>query len=555
MQPWAQNQEPIQLTWTAQHNTPQGLVTSWGGYTTHAIANPPPFQPPPSTQQPPGHPFTTYTQIPPQASLPAQPAYTAQQATLFAPQQPNTAPVQAHQPFRGTGGLAAPTQTPHWAQPPEERAYDWDSDRWNNPHDDSNYAHPIPTQTGPNNAAAQTPTWLPPPGLNSACPPQPFNQTPTPQTPEDTTPVAAHHHHCSPWSPNHHKNPNGWTTPCHRNLPTSHHSPGPVRTTTKNQTNAMNQPPRTKQTKSTPPITPLETRRQAPPPSSQPTSSTANAGIPPWERPSWGGKWGSTPSSSRGYPFRSSTPRTAGHGSQRVGNKLGKYNFKQRSRSGHRPRRPGPQPQQGPGWGIIAERDAAGDTPPNTDTGTGSKQDTAAHTEHQQRSRESPYERWQKEHQERAQQQHKPQSTATTDPDTQGDTQATQPSPIEETHSNDTSRGPPHFTGTLPPDIDIPTNSGGTDWIPLPNGCWEVVVKPTSIQEDPTSSAGLPPLRTVNVGQSGPSLPPLSSAAEPGAAKHPSTPPTPGSLPLHKHQPWTTWNPIPSSSSRGTPSA
>ena len=30
--------------------------------------------------------------------------------------------------YRGT-----PAQTPHWAQPPEERAYDWDSDPWNKP--------------------------------------------------------------------------------------------------------------------------------------------------------------------------------------------------------------------------------------------------------------------------------------------------------------------------------------------------------------------------------------------------------------------------------------
>ena len=245
------------------------------------------------------------------------------------------------------------------------------------------------------------------------------------------------------------------------------------------------------------------------PPTNQPTDSTANAGIPPWERPHWGGNWGNTPSSQRGYPFRSSTPRAAGHGSQRVGNKLGKYNFKQRSRSGHRPRHPGPQPQQGPGWGIIAERDAAGDTPPNTDTNTDTKQATAAHAEHQQRSRESPHERWQREHHERAQQatapqQHTPSPTATATPDTQGDTQATQPSPTDETQPDNTWRGPPHFTGTLPPDIDIPTSSGGTEWLPLNNGCWEVVVKPTSIPEDATSSAGLPPLRTVNVGQAGP---------------------------------------------------
>ena len=245
------------------------------------------------------------------------------------------------------------------------------------------------------------------------------------------------------------------------------------------------------------------------PPTDQPTGSTANAGIPPWERPHWRGNWGNTPSSQRGYPFRSSTPRAAGHGSQRVGNKLGKYNFKQRSRSGHRPRHPGPQPQQGPGWGIIAERDVAGDTPPNTDTNTDTKQATAAHAEHQQRSRESPYERWQREHHERAQQattqqQHTPPPTATAAPDTQGDTPATQPSPADETQTDDTWRGPPHFTGTLPPDITIPTSSGGTDWLPLNNGCWEVVVKPTSIPEDATSSAGLPPLRTVNVGQAGP---------------------------------------------------
>ena len=103
LQPWAQNQEPIQLTWTAQHNTPQGLVTSWGGYTTHAITNPQPFQPPPPTQQPPGHPFTGYPQIPPQASLPAQPTFSAQQPTLFGPQQPTTAPPQPGQPSEVPG--------------------------------------------------------------------------------------------------------------------------------------------------------------------------------------------------------------------------------------------------------------------------------------------------------------------------------------------------------------------------------------------------------------------------------------------------------------------
>ena len=348
-----------------------------------------------------------------------------------------------------------------------------------------------------------------------------------------TSPKAAHHHHCKPWSPNPHKNPSSCIHPkCqsspnsprtrspyedHYQEPDQCHEPDPA-----DEADPQNPPDEADQQHLPDPVaedpTTGDHNDDPTPPTNQPADATTNAGTPPWERPHWGRSWGNTPSSQRGYPFRSSTPRAAGHGSQRVGNKLGKYNFKQRSRSGHRPRHPGPQPQRGPGWGIIVERDTAGDTPASTNTATDTKQATAAHSEHQQRSRESPYERWQREHHERAQQdttqpqaqqgttqpQQQPSPTATAAPNTQGDTQATKPSSQAETQSDDTWSGPPHFHGTLPPDIDIPTSSGGTNWLPLNNGCWEVVVKPTSVPADTTSSAGLPPLRTVNVGQAGP---------------------------------------------------
>ena len=34
-QQWSPNEQPTQLAWTATHSTPNGYITSWGGWSTH----------------------------------------------------------------------------------------------------------------------------------------------------------------------------------------------------------------------------------------------------------------------------------------------------------------------------------------------------------------------------------------------------------------------------------------------------------------------------------------------------------------------------------------
>ena len=88
--------------------------------------------------------------------------------------------------------------------------------------------------------------------------------------------------------------------------------------------------------------------------------------TPPWETPGWGG----IPSHSRhthsatrlGGQTSTQQTATAGHGSQRVANKRGKYEYKQLRKMGRQVPRPRPQPQHGPGWGyqFQAERNDQG---------------------------------------------------------------------------------------------------------------------------------------------------------------------------------------------------
>ena len=114
MQPWTQNQEPTQLTWTAQHHTPQGLVTSWGGYTTHAINTPQAFAPPQAAPQQHGQPYVIPPHFPPQASLPAQPQQqpTAQPSSFQRP-PPSLSTHPRH--------TAAPGEQPRQSRPPAGR--------------------------------------------------------------------------------------------------------------------------------------------------------------------------------------------------------------------------------------------------------------------------------------------------------------------------------------------------------------------------------------------------------------------------------------------------
>ena len=112
--------------------------------------------------------------------------------------------------------------------------------------------------------------------------------------------------------------------------------------------------------------------------SSQEAATTPSLRPPPWEQPGWGGHpaRGGTTSSRR-------TEANAGHGSQRVQNKAGKYTYKQHNKWGNPQQRP-PQLQDGPGWGILFQPRPR---PPTTGSATPSQQpagDTGTDPPHQQ---------------------------------------------------------------------------------------------------------------------------------------------------------------------------
>ena len=321
MQPWAQNQEPTQLTWTAQHNTPQGLVTSWGGYTTHAINAPQTFAPHTTGQR-----HATHPQFPPQASLPPQPQQHSQPPPPSGFNLPPTFPQHTNPTQGGAGGTTIPAQTPHWASTPAARAYDWDSDAWNNPQDDPNYARPIPTTPAQSSAATQPPAWLPPPGtgplphmlqpeytqwISSGRLPQTYLDRVCPQPPSNQTPGGGNTHT---------KQPSATTS---SNGPPT--TPGP-------QQLQPPQLPEFSQPRPPPDTEPAEPDLDQPTWSPAPRQTMAThspaperfrnhgARDPSLGRPDWGRQWGDTPSSQRGYPFRGTPTRAAGHGRQRVDN-------------------------------------------------------------------------------------------------------------------------------------------------------------------------------------------------------------------------------------------
>ncbi|CAE7709541.1 unnamed protein product, partial [Symbiodinium necroappetens] len=62
---------------------------------------------------------------------------------------------------------------------------------------------------------------------------------------------------------------------------------------------------------------------------------------------------GTTASNSKKRQTQLNREPSAGHGSQRVMNKARKYIYKQQNKAGNYQRRPPPQNQQGPGWGIL----------------------------------------------------------------------------------------------------------------------------------------------------------------------------------------------------------
>ena len=98
-----------------------------------------------------------------------------------------------------------------------------------------------------------------------------------------------------------------------------------------------------------PPPTATDTTEEAPTSANWQQQQEAPAATrpAPWERdPNWGTRR-IPPSSSR------RTEATAGHGSQRIRNKAGKYVYKQHNKHGNRQWRPPPQSQGGPGWGIL----------------------------------------------------------------------------------------------------------------------------------------------------------------------------------------------------------
>ena len=100
---------------------------------------------------------------------------------------------------------------------------------------------------------------------------------------------------------------------------------------------------------------PCPTTPGPPPTDSTPSETTKPAdSTPPQQDPSQ--QWGRY-NRSRDQPgATTSTRRTeasAGHGSQRVQNKAGKYVYKQHNKRGNYQRRPPPQQQGGPGWGLL----------------------------------------------------------------------------------------------------------------------------------------------------------------------------------------------------------
>ena len=253
MQPWAQNQEPTQLTWTAQHNTPQGLVTSWGGYTTHTTPPKPSHHTHRLSTMPhtrnshhrrrcPPSPNSTLSLHPPPDSttLPPFPRTRTRHTGVWGGQQHQPRPPTGRAPPRrehmtGTaipGTTRKTTQTMRAPSPP-------------------------PVQS---NTAAQPTAWLPPPGtgplphmlqpeytqwissgdskhtLTGCAPPNPPTRLPEDHThitqphQSSTSHKAALRHRSQQWTPNHLR------TLSNSNLPN---------------------PPMSKQTRLTPPPLPL----------------------------------------------------------------------------------------------------------------------------------------------------------------------------------------------------------------------------------------------------------------------------------------------------------
>ena len=263
----------------------------------------------------------------------------------------------------------------------------------------------------------------------------------------------------------------------------------------------------------------------------------------------------------------------------RVKNKAGKYIYKQHNKRGNYQRRPPPQQQGGPGWGLLyrpqhtssrnpispggsnplaqpgskaataaredwskllnkhleprstaTEQASSSSTPPQgpstpadqTPSGnhkqsdsnravgtpakqtratepeepaqqnsapssleaTDTKQATVAQAQYKQRSRESPYERWQREAKEAA-----------------AASQSRAAAKEREAQAEWAASQAGTYQGDLPPDIHLPTIGGQVTFTQLTQGCWEIQIEG---QRHRRPTTGLPPLKTVKLGQFGP---------------------------------------------------
>ena len=263
----------------------------------------------------------------------------------------------------------------------------------------------------------------------------------------------------------------------------------------------------------------------------EPTSATRQ----PADKPLWGkSEWGTGRNAPTSSTRRSES--SAGHGSQRVQNKAGKYTYKQHNKRGLRQKRPPPQKQGGPGWGILykpqlpTEAASSGEATSSSDSGQatptpGSKAATYAHEQAKARFAELLNKHLEPRHSRATDQQAQQPATAT-------NPQHGPEQPAHHTQANsntaqsqDTaaaaqaewaSTQPGHFEGELPPPIFFSTATGSSqEYRPLTHGCWELRIEASSnpAAATATAAAGLPPLRTVRVGQRGPleTAPPFPS--------------------------------------------
>ena len=198
---------------------------------------------------------------------------------------------------------------------------------------------------------------------------------------------------------------------------------------------------------------------------------------------------------------------------------------------------PPPQGQGGPGWGILykpqipTEATSSGGATSSSDPGhatpaPGTKASTYAHEQARAKFAGLLNKHLEPRHPRTATQQTQP-PPATTPPrqtpqhrpqhNNQADTApALSQTTAEAAQAEWASTQPGHFEGELPPPIFFSTATGSSqEYRPLTHGCWELRIggeanpEPTAT----TAAAGLPPLRTVRVGQSGPleSAPPFPS--------------------------------------------